>query len=102
MTLIISTVGRCNHRFAQIDRLIVQVPRVVKEPGIFHILEWSLFHAFRFETGHSVIHVYFCLLRDGCICSVYIYVCIAWFMQVLKTVVPCRHSATSHLSLTVS
>ena len=72
MTLIISTVGRCNHRFAQTDRLIVQVPRIVKEPGIFHILEWSLFHAFRFETGHSVIHVYFYLLRDGCICSVYI------------------------------
>ena len=74
MTLIISTIGRCNHRFAQIDRLIVRVPRIVKEPGIFHILEWSLFHAFRFETGHSVNHVYFCLLRDGCICAIYIYI----------------------------
>ena len=84
MTLIISTVGRCNHRFAQIDRLIVQVPRIVKEPGIFHILEWSLFHAFRFETGHSVIHVYFCLLRDGCICSVYICVYIMWLCRFWK------------------
>ena len=101
MTLIIGTVGRCNHRFAQIDRLIVQVPRVVKEPGIFHILEWSLFHAFRFETGHSVNHVYFCLLRDGCICTVYM--CIYYVvMQVLKTVVPCRRSTTPLLSLTVS
>ena len=35
MTLIISTVGRCNHWFAQIDKLIVQVPRIVKEPGMF-------------------------------------------------------------------
>ena len=84
MTLIISTVGRCNHRFAQIDRLIVQVPRVVKEPGIFHILEWSLFHAFRFETGHSVNHVYFCLLRDGCICTVYICVYIMWLCRFWK------------------
>ena len=89
MTLIISTVGRCNHRFAQIDRLIVQVPRILKEPGTFslfivlpfqgrfHYLKCSLFHAFRLETGHSVNHVYFCLLRDGCIYSWYIhlYIC---------------------------
>ena len=95
------------YRFAQIDRLIVQVPRIVKEPGTFSLLKcspgtfsllkcssgtfsllkcspgtFSLFkvlplHAFSFETGHSVNHVYFCLLRDGCIYSGYIhrYIC---------------------------
>ena len=108
-----STVGRCNLSICAIDRLVVQVPRIVKEPGMFslfivlpfqgrfHYLKCSLFHAFRLETGHSVNHVYFCLLRDGCIYSVHI--CIYYVvMQVLKTVVPCRHSTTPLLSVTVS
>ena len=47
MTLIISTIGRCNHRFAQIDRLIVRVPRIVKEPGIFTLIRVVPFYAFR-------------------------------------------------------
>ena len=47
MTLIISTVGRCNHRFAQIDRLIVRVPRIVKEPGIFTLIRVVPCYAFR-------------------------------------------------------
>ena len=74
MTLIISTVGRCNLSICAIDRLIVQVPRIVKEPemctlfivlpfsGTFSLFKVLPFHAFRFETGHSVNHVYFRLL----------------------------------------
>ena len=37
MTLIISTVGRCNLSICAIDRLIVQVPRILKEPGTFSL-----------------------------------------------------------------
>ena len=69
--------------------------------GTFSLFKVLLFHAFRLETGHSVNHVYFCLLRDGCNCSVYICICYV-VMQVLKTVVPCRHSATPLLSVKVS
>ena len=73
MTLIISTVGRCNHRFAQIDRLIVRVPRIVKEPGIFTLIRVVPFYAFRIVDRAQCHTRLFCLLRDGCICSVYIY-----------------------------
>ena len=44
MTLIISTVGRCNLSICAIDRLIVQVPRIVKESGmctLFIVLPFS-------------------------------------------------------------
>ena len=44
MTLIISTVGRCNLSICAIDRLIVQVPQIVKESGmctLFIVLPFS-------------------------------------------------------------
>ena len=47
MTLIISTVGRCNLSICAIDRLIVRVPEIVKEPGIFTLIRVVPFYAFR-------------------------------------------------------
>ena len=73
MTLIISTVGRCNHRFAQIDRLIVQVPRIVKEPGIFTLIGVVLCYAFQI-VDRAQCHTRLFLSTERCMYLYCIYV----------------------------
>ena len=59
MTLIISTVGRCNLSICAIDRLIVQVPRILKEPGTF-----SLFIVLPFQGRFHYLKCSLFMLSD--------------------------------------